>query len=358
MDDPRMRDKLAESLSSHYGCEVAIMGYPAVSNPVNNTLIKYFPSIRFKRLSLSRLLQPLTLFLRILKHKPTHLIICTHELLVIGMLAKLMTRTKLLYDVSENYYQNIISLSAFPTFLRPFLAMYVRGMEVVSAPFVDLYILSDGCYQNQLGFIGKKFIIVENKVCRKNATPPDSYKAKLTPSTKLLFSGTLAESTGVFAAIAIAKSLHQHDSSVHLTIIGRCAQQDTLKKINDEIASHDFIQFIGGDQLVPHDLIMKHIHSSDFGIIAYPPNPAINDKYPTKLFEYLGAQLPIILTPNFLLESYCLPFQACVTLDPKSIDGQSLVSELHQKKFYIEIPGKEILWETEAEKLFNAFSNL
>ena len=356
VDDPRMFDKLACSFCDLDACEVLVMGYPGETNQTNSC-IKVIPSHPFKRISVSRLLQPWRMLLGIIRLKPTHLIVGTHELLLIGTLSKILIGSKLIYDTRENYYLNILRLSAFPKYLRLPIAHYVRLTEIVLSPLVDLYILSDGCYQHQLNFLGNKFIIAENKLLRKYGSTKGR-RLNDSRGISLLFSGTLSESTGVFTAIKLTQDLHKVDSKIQLTIIGYCAKVETLRKIKDAIQNTDFIQLIGGDQHVPHSSIMNHMQSADFGIIAYPPNPATHDKLPTKLFEYLGTHLPIILTPNPLLESYCSRYDAAVKINPDSLNVEELFSEIKSKAFYSNLPGDEILWEPEADRLIKALNTI
>lgn len=356
VDDPRMFDKLAGSFCDLDACEVIVMGYPGNVSQ-NNSLVEFIPSRPFSRISVDRLLQPWRMLFHIIRLKPTHLIIGTHELLLIGTLSKMLTGLKLLYDTQENYYLNILHLSAFPKYIRYPIAFYVRLKEIVSSPFVDLYILSDGCYQHQLKFVKSKFIIAENKILRNNISGNRRTLVDKSAIT-LLFSGTLSESTGVFTAIKLAKELHKIDTNIQLSIIGYCAQGEILRNIKETISNADFIQLIGGDQHVRHATIINHIQSADVGIIAYPPNPATHNKFPTKLFEYIGTHLPIILTPNSLLEPFCSRYDAALKVNPDRLNAQALLSEMKNKTFYSHSPGDEILWESEVTEVIKALNTI
>src|SRR5690606_12656579 len=168
---------------------------------------------------------------------------------------------------------------------------------------------------------------------------------------RLLFSGTLAESTGVFTAIHMANELHEHDPSVHLTIIGYCAHAIALRQIQEAIQGRDYITLIGCDKLVSHDAIMEAIAESDFGLIAYPPNPSTRNTIPTKLFEYLGARLPILLINPPPWMEFCAPYSAALVFDPSHTDPAEMLHRMRNTEFYTRNPGEEVLWESEAGRL-------
>jgi glycosyltransferase involved in cell wall biosynthesis len=248
-------------------------------------------------------------------------------------------------------------LSAFPTLLRFPIALYVRLKEVLSSPFISLFILSDGCYQHQLSYLRDRFVVAENKPRKRNVSGKRKTNTE-EHKTTLLFSGTMAESTGIFTAINLVEKLHGLNPSIHLTIVGYCSKRATLSKIKKAVAGSHFIQLVGGEHHVSHTTIINHIYQADFGIIAYPPNVATHDKFPTKLFEYLEAQLPIILTPNPLLESFCESYGASINVNPDSLDPGSLLQEMKQRMFYTTPPGEEILWETESSKVLQAIDQI
>ncbi|MTI19409.1 glycosyltransferase, partial [Fulvivirga sp. RKSG066] len=93
----------------------------------------------------------------------------------------------------------------------------------------------------------------------------------------------------------MAKKLHEIDSQITLKIIGFCSIPSTLKTIKQEVEKYHFISLAGGDNLVPHQDILKAIVNADFGIIHYPHNYSTMNSTPTKLYEYLGLKLPILI---------------------------------------------------------------
>lgn len=344
VDDTRMFEKLGQTLAEK--AEVHIIGYPSKVS-VNHPTITFHSLQPFKRLSSGRIVSPYKVFTKIFHIKPDTFIITTHELLMIGVLAKIFLSCRLIYDVQENYGRNILYTTAFPKLLRPFIAVYVRCKEWLSSPFVNHFLLAEKGYETELNFPGSRKTVIENKTKKVDTNT----KKKNNGHINLLFTGTLAETTGVFTAIELAQRLHTVDSSIRLTLIGYCSLKETLEKIKNKIRDTDFITLVGGDHLIPHSEIISQIQSHDFGIIAYAENPSVVNSIPTKLYEYLGYQLPILLVDhNKAWIDRAKPYQAAIPFNLSELKPDELLSLMKSRSFYNSIP-TDVFWDSEAEKL-------
>ncbi len=299
VDETRMFSKLGASLVKDT-CEVSIIGFaPAEKQSPSNSPIALYPIGPFPRLSLQRLLAPARIFLQCLRLKPAVLIITSHELLVGAILLRALVGTKIVYDVRENYYLNLLHTNAFPVLVRWPLALYVRSIEYLTSPFIHHFLLAEQVYARQLNFLGTRFTILENK----HLLEKDQDVNTQTGFHRLLFTGTLAETTGVFTAIHLTKRLHELDSKIELTIIGYAAQQECQQRLKHEADTHAFINLIGVDKHVPHHQIIQEISRADFGFICYPDNVSTRGRIPTKFFEYAALGLRILATPNSVLDA-------------------------------------------------------
>jgi hypothetical protein len=272
------------------------------------------------------------------------------------LIIKLFTRCRVVYDIRENYYRNILHTNTFGTGVRTLLALYVRLKEKIAVWYVDHFLVAEKTYPQEMTFLPpNRTTIIENKLNRPEALP--LRKRPEGRGLHLLFSGTLAESTGVFVAVALAKALHEYDANVRLTVIGYCARHPELEKLRALIAGKPFITLVGGDQLVPHPAILNAIAQADFGIIAYPPNPSTDGAIPTKLYEYLGYSLPILLTDHPHWLALCAPSQAALPFDLASLHPSSLLENMKTRLFYTAAP-ENIYWKDEEAHLTNVINSL
>jgi len=349
IDDTRMFEKIGKSLSTNNNYEIFIIGYPSKKQP-DEVKIQFIPHPNFIRLSLYRLIIPLITLQKIGKVKPDVLIVNTHELLLVAGLCRILYGSKAVYDIQENYWRNILWTRAFPPIIRQLLAIWVRGKEILLSKFVQLFILAEKGFEKEMNFFRKKFIVLENK----SLLPSGFIRSRQGEKINLLFSGTISESTGVFQAIELAKQLHQSDNNVRLQIIGYCAVSSTLQKLRQSIEDYSFITLTGGDHLVPHLEILTQIACSDFGILYYPPSPHTENKIPTKLYEYLSAELPIIIQNHPSWMALCEPYCAAIAIDYNlPIHTADLLSKMKQTRFYT-TPPTNVTWASEEEKLLKA----
>jgi len=340
VDDTRMTEKLGVTLAQVEGNEVYVIGYPS-RTPASPDSITSLPLKPFTRISFGRMLAPLVVLKKCIQVKPELLIVNTHELLIVGMVNRILFGTKIVYDIQENYARNILHTTAFPLLLRPVLAGWVRLKETLLTPLFQGMLLAEKCYEQELPFVRKNYVVVENKAM----LPKHFLRQPPTDKIKLVFTGTLAESTGVFQAISFTQKLHHLNPKIELEIIGYCAIPTTLTKIRSAVAGCTFLKLTGGDQLVPHPQILEAIRTASFGIVCYPTAPHTRNKVPTKLFEYLACQLPILLQPKPKWVELCTPSNAAIEVDFDNPDLSSINVQLTQR-FYT-TKAEHVTWQTE-----------
>jgi len=355
VDDSRLYEKIGLTLACTGRYHVHIIGCDSAKT--ENPKIRQHAFKPFGRISLGRLLAPWRILFKTLRLKPDIFIITTHELLYLAMFVKALTKCRVIYDVQENYYWNILYTPAFPLLIKPFVALYVRGKETITAKYVDHFFLAELGYEKELKFPGTRSTVLENKVRIAEAEVKTPTSIQLNTTINLIFSGTLAESTGVFTAIDLAVKLHVIDERFRLTIIGYCARHRVLEKIRLLIKPRAFIQLIARESPVPHTEIFKHIRKADFGLITYEINPSTMNSIPTKLYEYLGFRLPILLVNHKPWVEFCYPCAAAVVFDSHHFDAAALYEEMLGRTFYTAEPSA-VYWETEEPKLLRVVEEL
>ena len=355
VDDSRMYEKIGLTLAGSGKYDVHIIG--CESARIKNEFLTQHSFRPFGRMSLRRFFAPWKIFLMARKARPDIFMIGTHELLYAALMLKMLTGCRIIYDVRENYYWNILYTTAFPLLLRPFVAFYVRGKEMLSARFVDHFLLAEKGYEQELKFPGNRYTVIENKVnlhCVDRETPDFSLPGR---NMNLIFSGTIAETTGVFTAIDLAVKLHVIDDRIRLTIIGFCSQHRVLEKIRLLIRPRPFITLIARDSPIPHGEIFDHIRKSDFGLVTYQINPSTMNSIPTKVYEYLGFKLPILLVNHRPWVDFCAPYSASVVFDANHFDAGQIYREMTERAFYRSDPSA-VYWKAEEPALLKAIAGV
>jgi glycogen synthase len=298
IDDARMYEKIACTLASIPQYRIHVIGFKATVPPTHPD-ITFHPLFGFHRLSVKRLWAPIKYFKKLLKLRPSVIIVSSPDLLIVTYAYRIIFASKILYDVQENYYRNILYTDTYPRMLRPLLAGLVRMVEKLTAPAILHFFLAEQCYARELPFVKNRFTVLENKYLPQ-PSGSEVIISRLLNSERfhLVFSGTISESYGIFRAIDLICRLHALDSRFHLTIIGYCAQPAVYERISDQIRELPFINMVAGRYLVPHLEIIKAIRGAGVGVLAYQLNESYRDRIPTKLYEYLYHGLYIVLPAN------------------------------------------------------------
>ncbi len=294
VNDTRMYEKMALSLIGQHQVRVSIVGFDTKQRPISEK-IKFYGLFNFSRLSFQRLFAPFIFFICLLQLRPQTLIVCTHELLLPGVLYKLITGTQLVYDIQEHYQDNILYLSTYPKTIRIALSTWITWKERVASIFLNKVVFAEKCYQPTKPHFSKlKYFIAENL----SDTCSDGPKKRPGSVSKLLFTGTLSKQTGIVEAVEIAEQLYAINSNTTLTFVGYAATNRDRAYLYNKAKLFPFVRLVGISELVPHSTIVAHIKEAHLGLVCYPVNPANKNKYPTKIYEYLAHQLPFLHSNN------------------------------------------------------------
>ncbi|MCG8305872.1 MAG: glycosyltransferase [Cytophagales bacterium] len=346
IDDTRNYEKIARTISNTNKYEINIIGFSAKKNPTHPN-ITFHPLFRFGRTGIARLGASFKIFKKLLKVKPEIVMVTCAELLIVSIVYKILFGSKIIYDIQENYYRNIAYTNVYPPLVKYPVAMLTRAVELVSCRFADRCFLAEKVYRRQLRFAASKSAVIENKAL----IPPVGFPAKKTSGKTLtfLYCGTIAEHYGVFEAIGFVARLKASLRSAKLIIAGYSAHVRTYQKLRAEIAGMDFIQLIGGDHLVPHSQILNELNRADFCLLPYRKSKSTEGRIPTKLFECLAMEKPIIISPNPAWDSIVKKNNAGIIHDFSQLED--FPEEMLNKRFYGNDLSGAYRWENNSELL-------
>ncbi len=355
VDDTRMYEKLGLSLAQTNKYEINIIGFSIKKN-IFQTNVNTFPVFHFKRLGISRIIQPFKYFKIILKVKPKIIIINSHDILLVTLLYSIITRTIFIYDVQENYYRNIVYNSGLFFPLNYVLAYWVRFKEYLCHPFIDYYLVAEQGYIKEMPFIRKKGILLRNLYADIYSDSATSRKAD--NKIRILYSGTIARSYGIFDILHFITRFHVIYPEIEFRIVGYCGHVPTLEKLKEFISDKPFIELIGGNELVPHKKIIEEIRAADFGILHYELNPAIKGCFPTRIYEYMANRLPMLMQNYPPWSDFCIKYMAAIVVDFYTNNFYSMINQMKNTSFYNQGVPNEIYWKEEEGKLLILFERM
>jgi hypothetical protein len=129
-----------------------------------------------------------------------------------------------------------------------------------------------------------------------------------------------------------------------------------MKTVQEEIVNvildKPYILFEESSEPVPHVEILKAVQTADAGIIAYPQNLSTANTVPTKLYEYLGYRLPILLIDHHPWVEICKRYNAAITFQPGRVEAIPILAALSETAFYTTAP-VNVFWEYEEGKFLH-----
>ncbi len=346
VDDVRSFERFALSLVPDF--QVFIIGSPSNFLPNLFEKITFIPLPFFPRTFFQRIQGVYFFAQKLFDLKPDILIIQSPDLLVVSVFYKLFFGKKLIYDIQENYFNNIFYQNYYTNWKKYLLAFGVRLLERLCSLFVDGFFLAEKSYEKELCFVEKKFFLVENKYALvkygEHFCSPKS-KEKL----HFIYTGTVSAVYGTHRTIEFIKKLYAENQELRLTLIGCCLDQNYWDKLNKMVEGCSYIDWKISQEPVNHGLIMEEIQKANFGILGYLPNRSTENCVPSKIYEYMAYRLPILMPSNPFWESITAPYKASFRIDFEDFNPPKYLDEIQNFLFYETEPIPETVWKFDRE---------
>jgi len=281
------------------------------------------------------------------------------ELLPIGVLLKLFTRAKVIYDVHEDVPQQILTKHWIPRLLRHPLAVVFNAVEKLLTQAMDAVVVAtEGIAEK---FTRLKPIVVHNYPDLGMLPNPSTRRGKGKEKV-LVYAGGISKIRG---AIEMVRALEHLNSTwdVRLELIGKF-EPPGLEQELKALPGYRRVHFLGWMQ--PED-VYAHLAKADIGLVCLHPEPRFMVAWPVKLFEYIAAGLPVVAS-NFPLWKEIVKGNQCgITvnpLDPKEIAQaiEYLLTHPEEARQMGENGRRAVAekynWEQEKEKLLRLYGEL
>jgi len=281
------------------------------------------------------------------------------ELLPIGVLLKIFTRAKVIYDVHEDVPEQILTKHWIPCLLRRPLAGVFNTFEKLLARALDAVVVAtEGIAEK---FAHLKPIVIHNYpdlgMLPNSSTRHGEGKEKV-----LVYVGGISKIRG---AIEMVRALENLNSAwdVRLDLIGKFEPPELEQELQ-ALPGYQRVRFLGW---MPPERVYTHLAKADVGLVCLHPEPRFMVAWPVKLFEYMAAGLPVVAS-NFPLWKEIVEGNRCgITVDP--LDPKAIAQAIEYLLTHPEEArrmgenGRRAVeekynWEKEAEKLLALYKEL
>ena len=239
------------------------------------------------------------------------------ELFPLVVLLKLAGR-KAVCDVHEDFGQQVLHKEWIPRLLRGALSRIVWWADRWLPRVADAVILAEDSYQ-------RNFPPEPNVVVIRNfPLLPDRHKLDYrTNVLRMIYVGDVRMVRGIGEYVHITDKLARKGVAVELRVVGSFAdpgEEKQIKILVQQLGLEKRVMLLG--RRPPEELPVL-LEQSDIGLALLHPIGNYRESYPTKMFEYMAAGLPVVASRFALWESVLVGNDCGRVVDPLDIEEAS-----------------------------------
>lgn len=190
------------------------------------------------------------------------------------------SKTKVVWDVHEDTMTAISAKSYLPKLLKPLFKMLIKKLELTAERRYHL-LLAETEYQ-------KRFKKTHPVIPNTSFVPELKNVAK---SNTAIYLGNITKLRGGYELIELAKKLLANN--IKLEIVGTCPDAQLAAELKTAAAAGNLVWH----GYLPNDTALKLLPGKLAGLALLHDHPNYRVSQPTKIYEYMAAQLPVISTP-------------------------------------------------------------
>lgn len=213
------------------------------------------------------------------------------ELIPTGLLLKLFTKKKVIYDVHEDYPSQMLTKYYLPSYARKPLYWLMSFLEWLSGKAFDAIIVADQAVYKH--FPPKKTTILFNYPSIGKLSESTQNIVGLEKEYDIIFPGSMAKFTAKII-LDIMKSAKEKGVMLRCLLISPFkfeGGKEWVMQVASEYGIADNLTLM--DRIPPYEVPI-YLSKTKIGLIPLPDTPKMRSNIPTKMFEYMYYKLPII----------------------------------------------------------------
>jgi glycosyltransferase involved in cell wall biosynthesis len=310
-NDTRIFVKQAASLAAS-GYDVVLAAIGDQPAPFEASGVRVIPLRRRRRFA--RWLTWLSI-LRVV-HAERSAVVHAHdpELIPLLLLLKVVGR-KVICDVHENVAEQVLHKEWIPRVCRRPLSTLLKVTQRWLPRAVDAVILAEDSYVGNFP-AGPHVSVIRNFPI----LPPRCKEDYRSDVLRLVYVGDVRKVRGILEYVHILARLSDRGVPAVIRIIGSFAAQaeeEETRALVRQAGLESKVQFLGRR---PPEEIPALLETCDVGLALLHPIGNYRDSYPTKMFEYMAAGLPVVASRFTLWERVLVGNDCGRVVDPQNTE--------------------------------------
>lgn len=130
-------------------------------------------------------------------------------------------------------------------------------------------------------------------------------------SPVVIYTGNIGHAQNLDSCL---RAVPEMETDAVLRLVGGGDAVPALRRLASDIGVSDRVEFVGS---VPHEEIPRHLGAADVGIAPLKADAELSYAMPTKVYEYLGSELPVVATGSGELERFLAESGGGVCTEPE-----------------------------------------
>lgn len=266
---------------------------------------------------------------------------------------------KVIFDSHEDYPTQIMEKEWIPTLLRRMISSAYRSYETHVVKQLDAVLFP--CTKNGINIFenrAKQVVILSNAVMLEEMTPPQQEAQK--PGDTICCTGSLTYQRGITHLIRAA-----HQAGVKLILAGRYSSEEYRRELEamPEYSCVEYLGYIGRQELAQVYARSSIGMSTILNVGQY----ASLDNFPTKVYEYMAAGLPVIVSDYPFMRRSVQQDDFGIAVDPADVQAVAqaigaILSDPQRAQQMGENGRQAVLqkynWDIELKKLLELYDSL
>jgi glycosyltransferase involved in cell wall biosynthesis len=246
------------------------------------------------------------------------------ELLPLTIVGKWLfaRQVHLIYDVHEDVPKDILSKVWIPPCLRKPISVVAQVVERWGMRHCQLVVTVVDSIVARLKAVGQRSILVRNYPLLRQAPDAPRVDRNGCPA-RVIYPGTLTEARGIRDLVLAVHELQ--DCGVELVLLGRFYPPAFEQEIRRLAGPNVIIE-----SFVPFDQVPRYLEKSDIGVACFHSTPAESDALPVKMFEYMAAGLPVVVSDFPILRRIVEPAGCGLLVEPGPDNARQIATAIRK----------------------------